>query len=139
MPSTIKQFYEWLTREGPSDYQLDLGEDEMLVRLPVGGGRWQTVRINIMESANAEFSIVRLQSRACVASDYRIVSELLEANARSTWGGFVLNRSVTPNVIDVTCSFVAEHTGPHNLLPALQRIGGLADQVEASVTGKDEF
>ena len=128
-----------MREHGPPGCEFQVEREEMLVSMQIPPNRHQVVRVFSTPSRYGKFQLLRLQSRACVAADHRIVSELIQLNDATSLCGFVLDQVQGENVIDVTYSFVLEHVGFHHFLPALQRVAKLADDIEAMTSGGDSF
>lgn len=111
----------------------------VLATLSTGNNRTQTVKISQHQSGVSSEFIVRLQSRVTFAKDPNVVWQLLEANGNLEFGGFGLDTSTTPNVIDVLYDVLGDDLDFPTMAEMVQRIGNLADAYELQLTGRDEF
>ena len=110
----------------------------LLVRCSLGK-RTQTVKVTCPADNKRSFQILKLQSRACLAADYRFVLDALKLNADSEWGGLALDKTITPPAIDVVYNLVADGLHPQAFVTALTRVASFADRIELLTRGSDHF
>lgn len=111
----------------------------MLVTLPVGQGRTQTVKVSTLQARHGAGVVVRLQSRACAAQHAAVVSGALRANGNLEWGGLALDTSTNPPVLDVVYQMIGEELDMDDFLKALQHVANYADSIERATSGRDHF
>jgi len=137
MASLIEELAELLRRVPGMRVEHQPGE--MLVTLDLAGGRSQVVRASTQRLDDSSSIAIRFQSRACIAQDHRIVRRALRQNAKSIVPGLGLDTSVSPNVVDVVYSILADGVAVEEFVDALQRVAFMADSIEAKVSGDNRF
>ena len=134
MPTLIEELARGL--RAYSNLAVQVQATDLLVTLPVGGGRRQTVKVFARRlPGTAAGHVVRLQSRAGVVRDAALVSRALRQNGDATLPGFALDASAEVPALDVVCGLVAETMTMAELVDALRRVAVAADAVEATLAG----
>jgi len=119
--------------------RVDCRTAEMLVTLPMGEGREQTVKVLSQRGVRGPYAVLRMISRACVARDHGIVTRALRANGGNEWGGLALDISTDPPAIDVVYNLIGDDLSANDFLAALHRVASLADRIEQRIEASDEF
>jgi hypothetical protein len=128
-----------------SGMPVECGENEMLVTVRLRTGRKQVVKMREMRGRSGTHTVLRLQSRVCIAQGapmVRLIREALKVNADANWGAYALDTSVNPPLVDVVYSYVRTpecEWMPGDLFNALQRVAAFADAAEQYITGGDVF
>ena len=134
MPSLIEELGQGLRNY--SNVVVQMQPAQMLVTLPTGNGRRQTVRVWARQLPGTNGGhVVRLQSRCGLVRTPAMVSKALRGNASAALPGFALDLTVDPPALDVVCGLVAEGISVAELVDALRRVAVAADTVEASISG----
>lgn len=137
MPSLIEALGQSLAQV--PTFQVQYQAAVMIVTLPVGQARTQTVKVSTLQARHGAGIVVRLQSRACVARQAATVSGALRANGNLEWGGLALDTSTNPPVLDVVYHLIGEDLDMDDFLKALQHVANYADSIERTTSGGDQF
>jgi hypothetical protein len=125
-----------------SGIPVQCGENEMLITMSMKNGRKQTVKIHSVRNRYGTYSVLRFQSRVCIAQGAAMIRAALKANADSDYGGYALDTTVTPGMIDIVHGYVITPQCewiPSDVFTAIQRLAAFADDMEQRVMGGDVF
>jgi hypothetical protein len=114
---------------------------DMLVTVPLDGGRQQTVKVWTQQKPADPQPVIRLQSRARIVRGHSAVRQALLANASQARVGFALDTGVNPPALDVVCGLTLDGTElpVADFLDALVQTAATADHVEAAGGAGDQF
>jgi hypothetical protein len=112
---------------------------DMIVELPVSGGRRHTVKVQTLRLPGSNGHVLRLQSRAALISQPRIIRKALSENGGTAAVGFALDATVDPPSLDVVCGLIAEGVTVGELLDALQKVSEAASAIDARVAAGHHF
>lgn len=139
MPTLIQVLGQIMQRAGlPVQY----GKTEMLVTISLKGGRKQVVKVRSIRDRYGSYSVLRFQSRICIAQGSAMIRAALKANAESDGAAYALDNSVTPPIIDAVYGYVTSpqcELVPKDVVVAVQRVAAFADAAEQHITGGDVF
>lgn len=122
-----------------SSFRVAFQADELLVTVPTIGERQQIVKVWTEKSRHDDYYLVRLQSRASAAKDYKMINSILSSNANLELGGLGLDLSTNPPAVDVLYSYIGDQMSFSDFLNGLQRIAAFADAIEQHTVGGDNF
>jgi hypothetical protein len=138
MKTVIEQIGDTLRRT-PGVPDVQIGENQLLVTVNLGGNRKQTVRLEYLPSKFGKYAVLRFQSRVCVPNNAQQIRKALELNASNEFWGLALDTSVEPPVIDVLHSMIAQGSEINAILAALTQVASRADELEEAASGGDHF
>jgi hypothetical protein len=121
---------------------VECGENSMLVTVRFTNGRKQVVKVRYHDGRYGRYGAIHYQTRVCTATSPSLIRQVLQANAENEWGGYALDTSVTPPMIDLVYALpipAEAEVNPADVISALQHIATVADTAEAQFTGMDAF
>src|SRR4051812_46359843 len=131
MTTLIEQFGVML-KQIPGVY-VEFRLAELLVTVPLGNGRRQTVKVSSHRGTRGPYNVLRIISRACIARDPKIVNRALRANAGNELGGIALDPHCDPPILDVVYNIIADDLPANTLINSVYRVADFADRIENSV------
>ncbi len=141
MTAVVNYISEALRASGMT--QIQHRGNTVLVLVPLACGRTQMVKIVMHRGRHGDYTVLQCHSRACVATTHAIVRQALEQNMTLDCGGFALDVSVQPHVVDVVQGVVASDRAGINieiLLRTVREVAEVADAVEnRQMVGADVF
>lgn len=139
MATLIEELASVLRRVKSRHVSVRNDENAMLVTLSTMENRSQSVKISYFPGGEDSPPVLQIQSRVCVANGPEIVRRCLQANAKPRIGGFALESSTDPPVIDIVHNLLADEVDFAEFAMTIQEIALFADSVEMRLTGQDEF
>jgi hypothetical protein len=127
---------------GIPGYHVQVQAGDMLVTVPTGDGRRQTVKVWTRQRPEDPAPVLRLLSRAAVVRSHTVVRDALRLNAGPGRAAFALDVATNPPALDVVCGLIVDPQAlpVNDFLNALHEVATLADRVEEKLTsGADQF
>lgn len=123
-------------------FQVDsqIGNNEILFTLELNNDRSQVVMLSLAESGGCE--VIKVKSRCCVVNSASMVRSFLRNNLSTVLGGYSLDMSTSPHVIDLAQKLVVPQDGELNvseLTNTISTIAYQADAIEQSLIKDDIF